>query len=392
MSSLKKTNSSLILERALVLLFTMSIIGYPVAGLVAVLLDLPSGYVSIPFRLLVLVCSVFLFLVAVTRSRYSWFQIILIFFLVIYLFKLVWLSINDQSAVVNKALFLYIVAVIAPVVAVMVSAQYWSSAKAMSSVLVIGSIIIFLSIYLSGIETNRNLWSVTGRLSFDTVNPISLGHVAVTVLIAIYCKFGQVSRNYVRLLLCGLALAALWLLFASGSKGPLLALFVVVVIIFFLSKRKLKLLLWAFAALPILFFIMLDSSLFNRIESVMLDASTSHRVELIASTLQQIVLAPMHGSSFIVDGMNIYPHNVILEAAMTVGIPITCLFLILFIPAFNRYKQAYSMHGLFLYLIFIQYFIGSLLSGAIYASAALFVCMALLLASYKSIEENNVLE
>jgi O-antigen ligase len=251
--------------------------------------------------------------------------------------------------------------------------------------MIFGSIAIVLALYLGHTTIGLEFWIATKRLILPhyVVNSITLGHIGVSVLIAAYCRLSYDPGRIERVFLIVLGLSAFWLLFVSASKGPILALLIVYSIVFFLSDNKKLLLMPIVFAIPLAFFYS-NSVLIERMSNLSKSISVTARIEYMESALGQIMEAPFLGTSFLISDIGVYPHNVILEAAMAIGIPAACLLVYLIAVALSRIRFYKLKAEPFFYLIYVQYLVGGLVSSAIYGSTALWVSLALLLSDHRS--------
>ncbi|MCK7519045.1 MAG: hypothetical protein MZV64_15630 [Ignavibacteriales bacterium] len=119
------------------------------------------------------------------------------------------------------------------------------------------------------------------------------------------------------------------------------------------------------------------------------------RFQLYEEAIKEFLNHPIIGNQFVLEngiGAGIYPHNIFLESLMALGFIGGILILILL---FNSLKICYySIKELDNYswirLLFIQYFIFSMMSGGIYNSPLLWIFMALNFAVDKFNKTDNL--
>jgi O-antigen ligase len=236
-----------------------------------------------------------------------------------------------------------------------------------------------LLIALSGVSTSRSLWEVTGRLSFDAVNPITYGHVAVTTLLSAVCLWlyrpSAVGRGW---LLAG-SLISLFVLQQTGSRGPALALVLGLVLVG-LYRRRARVLVTLIITLGSAMMILTGSGALDaRTRSVEDDPSTLERILVQANALEQFLANPLTGSAYIETTLMMYPHNVFIEAAMATGIVGLLLFVGVSAAVLGCIWRMLREGRLLLPLIAMQYLVASMLSGALYLSNSLWLSMAVVL-------------
>src|SRR5262249_4885968 len=156
------------------------------------------------------------------------------------------------------------------------------------------------------------------------VNPISLGHVATTTLLAALVLGTDRRSIFFRGVMIACAGVALWLLYKAGSRGPIVSLGACLAA--YVLPRKTWAHPMAIAAaicgalgvLAVADLHFLAEAL--RFAEVGTDASSVEREQVIGAALQEFVKHPFLGSSCMLSDGN-YPHNIFVDAAMAIGVP-----------------------------------------------------------------------
>jgi len=354
------------------------ILGYPVVGLLGSALNVDSVLASIPLRLAVLVLSAWVWLNARKAKAYpgtAWLGA----FALLYLMRLLWDIARGGIDGAGEALLFYGVTVVLPALALWRSAPALDEVRAVRLTFFVGVAICggALLIQLLGIGPDRSLTEATGRLSFEAVNPITLGHAATTTLIAALCLLRRPLRAAgMPWLLAGCAAAAATLLLAA-SRGPLLCLAAAGLTYAAATRRWYWLLLMAAVLLP--WVTDPNSELWIRFASIEEDESALERLVLQANAIEQFLANPIFGSAFVELELQTYPHNLLIETAMALGLVGLSLLLPLLWHLFRSVWAHLKRGRLLLPLLFVQYFIGAQFSGAIYGDAALWSVAAMLL-------------
>lgn len=362
----------------LVAVFALSLAGYPIAGILASALDVSSTTTSIPFRILVVFMAGLLAALSLKGSRIGAPGFALLVVLALYLVRLVWDFGADRPGV-ERSLSMYIAVVLVPTGAALLAARHWSDELAARSLFALAALVsaaVLLLNYL-GLEGDRDLTEATGRLSFDTLNPITIGHVGVSgalAAIVLATKRPTLMRSFG---LLGGAAASLAAVAESGSKGPLLALVLAVALLTATGHVRpwLPVLAMVVAALILPFG---EAGLTERIAHVSDDPSTAIRFQLLADTLRQISFAPLVGSAYVELQSGDYPHNILVEALMALGIPMGALFGALIAWVVWRLLVTRAANTPLLAAVFCQYLVGALLSGSLFASVSFWLPLALL--------------
>ena len=353
------------------------IIGYPVAGLAASALNWDSLIASVPLRVAVLVLSLWVWM----RNRnpgdhpgQAW----LVGFATLYTIRLVWDAAINSVPGAAEAIVFYLLTVLVPALALWRGVHALDERQAVRLMFGTGTLIctVALAMHLLGIGQDRSLTEATGRLSFEALNPISLGHAAATTLIAAMCQLHKGSRaSTLPWLLAGSTVAALVLMLAA-SRGPLLCL-VFAALVFATTTRRWHWLLLPLAILP--WVVDADAELWQRFSNLEEDASALERLILQANAIDQFLGSPFLGSAFVESEFLTYPHNLFIETAMALGFVGIVLLLALLRHALGSMMRQFRSGLLLVPLLFLQYFVSAQLSGAIYGSSALWVCIGLLI-------------
>lgn len=231
-------------------------------------------------------------------------------------------------------------------------------------------------------------WSALQRLTTGVLNPISIGHVGVSLFVllafappAVRARRSESVGRQVAYNL-GLVLSTI-LVLASASKGPalvwLLAVMGWITAIFFGSVNSgggLKQFAPALVLVTLLagatFFVnsVMPLPLVNRITGFAIDPSTSDRVRVLSEAISQFEESPLLGSAVVEYSSRFYPHNIVVESLMAGGVvAFALLSTLLFLSA--RSAAAILRHRdacRWLAFLFLQFVIDSMLSGSLYFS------------------------
>jgi len=264
-----------------------------------------------------------------------------------------------------------------------------------ASVIIILLISFFYSLKVTELDDRAS-----GNIAFDT---ISFGQFAVlAVIISIY-KFltDKVSNHLIKIGYLLTAILGIFIALKSGSRGPLVALFGVLIFWYsFKFKNNLKVYLFFGVSILItilsfsliLYIIGLISPLTAfRIKEGLSgdDMSVMARQESYAWFVNKILESPIVGSQFARFGNGEYPgyaHNILLDILLGFGILGLLLFLYIIIKALKNIRvNLINNQHYWIGLILLQSFILSLTSGAYYSNPILNCCIVLtLLISYKT--------
>ena len=236
-----------------------------------------------------------------------------------------------------------------------------------------------------------------GRLHIESVNPITMGYVGLSLLLLstwpILMRVKNLTSGKKLLAFAGAALG-LYLIVAAASRGPVVTLFVVMC--FYLLSVNLKK-TWKPIVLALVFLtigynmaVHLEEAgrfrMISRIENAFSgdDIAVRDRQTAYTGAWQQFLDSPIVGDALEEKVTRFYPHNVILESLMATGVVGGVPFLVMFtlgIGCAYRLLKWRAING-WVALIFIQYFTAAQFSGAIYSSTIMWTFLAATIALY----------
>jgi hypothetical protein len=227
------------------------------------------------------------------------------------------------------------------------------------------------------------------RLGGGAVNSIWLARAAaVFIFFYVYYCFSSINRKFSYLLFI-IAVLMFFFIILAKSKGPLIFLFVTLVVYFVLSRKLLFFLKFAIVPVILIFlvFLYLDSVFWERLISLS-DPSDSEsiRISLYFAALEMFYQNPLGGGSgyfgrHFSQFSNIdYPHNAMLESLVEYGVYFTaCLYFLILSTLFGLGKKCYKQSGRcvdsLLFMIAIYSFLNSMVSGGISAPKDLYFIM-----------------
>jgi len=234
----------------------------------------------------------------------------------------------------------------------------------------------------------------TGRMRIgNTLNPISLGHLGAMLVILsvwafIFHRPWRSPKMHVALLAGGSI--GFYLLFAANSRGPVVATFICMAAVLLSVEFRYKFIISIFfgviaiSAIPMARYLEENynitalSRLFGA--TIAEQAESSSRLDLFASALDGFWASPWVGYAMEDPITASYPHNVIVESYMALGVVFGTLFVLLFVilgahalKILRHYPQ-YGWPG----LLFLQYGIGAQFSGSLYGATYMWCAMGLL--------------
>ncbi|MDJ0661313.1 MAG: O-antigen ligase family protein [Crocosphaera sp.] len=376
-------------------------------------MDWPSRWTSVPFRAVVALLALMV-AVLVWRSRplnrWSW---VLVVWLALYSVRLSSNVFEGYPGAIYEMAF-FCLAVALPVLAFLKCDLGGIERQARVLIIWLAAGILVFAIaaeYLGWFGANSQTF-IAGRLSTVTINPITLGHVSVSLLLATVAWRMQSDRGNSLVLLALISLGLASMSYA-GSRGPFVSLVATLTILVFaapwsgreaLVSRAITLATMGVACLLIIYPLPMDhlitqSSLQRGLSDDVIqerrigleetkqdrvalsDKASDERLELLKSSSTTFLNNLVFGASNWVANEGHYPHNLILEAFQNLGIVGGGIFLVLLLMSSYR-AWGRIRHGEYMVpLLFFQALVGGQFSGSLYAYAQLWTTLTLLLAS-----------
>ena len=362
-------------------LFVLSLTGYPFVGLVATLMNWESTIASVPFRALMLAASLVIILQAASCSRWWRNNRWLLLFWFIYLVRLLWDLLIPGVPGAAEALGVFVAITALPSIAVGLAATRGLSERYTAwRLCIVGGAVCALATAMRafgwGAAQMLSEEATLGRLAFEAVNSITLGHVAASTLLAVRCLArGHLTPARVAALFV-IGLAAGTCLLLSNSRGPLLALAVCSVAFALATGHWRWLILMALVLVPAV--TDPESAIWARIATGGEDDSSLERLVLQANAIRQFIDHPIVGGAFTELELLTYPHNLFIETAMALGIVGLATLLILLSRSLRHGWMSLRAANPLIALLFLQYFIAAQFSGSIWGAASLWAAVALL--------------
>ncbi|EGR4062136.1 O-antigen ligase family protein [Vibrio cholerae] len=220
------------------------------------------------------------------------------------------------------------------------------------------------------------------RLSFEKLNPISLSMYSAISVIVVMWHVRKISfKSFFMIALF------IYCMILSGSRGPLLSLFLMTVI-FSLRKADLKTI--SISLLSILTLILVVFEYFNEIKEYMPilnrfdflsdegSISLTIRERQYSSAIDIFMDNPILGGSLVEKYMNYYPHNLILEILMVGGLVFFLLYaLYAFFVIRNVFLKAENEHSTYLKSVIILLIFSYMTSSSLASIGLLFFLIIL---------------
>lgn len=360
----------------------ITISGYSLVGLALATFGLESRTLSIPFRIFVVLLSGVILLEAIRGRWRMRVDVLSVLFWWIYTIRLLFDMGTGAFPEIGETAAFFFATVVIPAFALMASADGFDEVRTARALFLVGMVVAVGTgiLNLTGRVDPELMRSQEGRLTFEGLNAITLGHVGVTTFVASLALWRKPGLPGGRPVVAAGGLISLISLALSGSRGPFVSLVVVLMAYAVIRGRWGQI---AAAALALLFVIpsIIAShglTLVDRFANVYTDVSALGRLDFQANAIDQGLANPILGSAYVELSSGEYPHNLTVEAFMALGIVGATLFIIISARSAIIAARRLRAGELLLPLLFIQYLIGTQLSGALWGSAAYWVLAVLL--------------
>ena len=380
-------------RRLLAGLLACAVFGFPLVSTLPVFLGVDSRPISMAYRAVVAVAAIIVLGLALTRTRgfiRTGHVVLVLALMVLLILRVAWdSSLSSLPLDFNwDEMWLFMLgATFLPAAAFLARTDPETLELAQCWALRLG-VFAGLSIAAAAVVALRDVVTFL-RLDTGVLNPISIGHAGVSLFVLLLLRppvaADQSSTRRFRRVAgtgLGLLLAAI-LMLASGSKGPIVAWFVVMLAwLFTLARasvragRGLQGVALPIALLLVLPLIVLAVNavtplpVVDRFLDISQDQSTSERVRLLTQALGQFEESPLLGSSVFEYESRLYPHNVIVEALMVGGVVVLVPLLMLLYEnlrtAIGCLAQVCKER--WLALLYLQYLVNVMFSGSLFSS------------------------
>ncbi len=404
-------------DKAIPFLYSFGIFGFPFMSFFPVFLGVESRPISMTMRAVVVMASLYVLFPIKKSVIFNQYFILFLIFWIMYTLRIAYTYMMANELVFFMSNFMFISfaygACFLPSAALFSSLQkqQWDAEIIFDATFIVIFIATISSVYLSfkmGLEQSESV----GRMSTSVLNPITLGHTGVSLLLL--SLYHLISKRKVKksnnfLYIAGVLVGILAAL-SAASKGPIVAFVAVLLLYVIFTLKPRKVMTFTYFGLIAALFVWqsLDFleekfglNAFKRFEGLLgvaggtsKDMSTDSRVHHIHDAWNQFLSNPLLGSGIVEQNSGYYPHNIYLESLMSTGLIGGIIFIFLILTMVQKsiflLKNDYALSwgG----LIAIQYSIGAMFSGSLCASNPVWLSMAFVYSAsiyYSHQQEDN---
>lgn len=369
-----------------------------------------SRSVSVPYRIFALLLSLFVFLLNVKRTPRTYPNVLIAFlvFWGILVVRIIFdvfirtdIRIDGTSQIWN-----YIFGICLPAyLSIIKSYEYIDLEKSFWWILVLTSLTLIMTLF-----TNQLLLvgadQANSRIGANVaISTISFGHFGTTVIIlGLYTFFNRKSNFLIKIILVVLIMLGVFCMLRAGSRGPILALVIIIFIwLFSLGKSISRSLIILFTSIistiifvnQILILIGQISPLIeDRLRLSIYGGSTGGRDPYYRGAINNFFQSPIWGEQFVVifpDGSYDYSHNIILDALMGLGViggGLMIYFLLIAIKKSYLLINNRNRHY-WICLLLVQQIMTNMVSGAFYYNPLLSVLLVFIFLKYRGDYKND---
>ena len=356
-----------------------------------------SSKVTIPYRLFVLILSLYLIFIKKQKTKISKLFVLWILFLSLFTLRICWDFYTNKVNYFDKNKVLsYIFLINFPIIYSLKSSIYYLDFDKVLKYIYLLSIFTVLFI----IYTNPSVFSIMniidqrlgGSIAFST---ITFGHFCCTICLLSVYNFIYRDKNSREYLISILVfIFCLFCLVKSGSRGPILSLILVCVFMFLINAKNFISLLRrvfyvCFLTFVLLYFFLqilkiISPYLEQRLRSSIENGDLGGREKYYQLAFDYISNNFLIGKQFMLKFGELdfdYTHNIFLDITIGIGLIGLLLFLYILIIVFKNINYIFKNEKslVWLCLIFLQYFTFHFISGAFYMSPIFVGCLTILI-------------
>lgn len=295
----------------------LTLTGYPMAGALSAFLGVESTVTSYPYRALSSILLLVLAVLAFVKMNFT-LDIVITLFLFSYVIRLfydsTYTSIPDAT---NSGIF-YLVVVVLPFLAISLGRMYYDERRSLVAMVMV---CLPTMVMLVGLGSQASNIEVTGRLGFDSLNPVSIGYLGLYAVVSSALLWPRLRQFYRFAFLAPAILLGAYLMVQASARGPIVGLVLCLVAVAMRRGSVLIVVSTIFVAVALVFGDYLaDLSLIQRIAATGSDASSTERFDRAVIALELMFEYPYFGYGYIDPFYYSFPHNLLIESGMALGV------------------------------------------------------------------------
>lgn len=362
------------------ILFGAVLVGYQFVACISTILHAPGGSLSPAYRAFVVLLSLTLLGFSLVRGQWRSSRLLLLY-LAIYTARLVFDFFYANLPNTDNALTFFVLTTLIPTLALSISPGLMDLRRIMLVCLYWGgaTCLLLLYIQISGAFVSEADYEQTGgRLSLEILNPINISYTGIYASIAGYAALASGRlRPITRMVALAMMPIGMVVLFAGGSRGPLVAIAASFTVMAFVGRRTWLIILLGLLTLVMLAATQTDASvMIDRLTQAGSDQSSRERIFVMHTSFDLALQHPFFGFGYVDPETGSYPHNVVVESFLALGLGGAALMIILQLRMVRDSLLIARQTEYFLPLITITSVANVWMSGSIWGASMFFVAAA----------------
>lgn len=370
------------------LFLALALTGYPLAGVVTSALGREGPTISYAYRILVLLLGAGLSGQAILRGRPRMLPVLILIFFSLYFVRLYYDAFIDPLQGADFAFLFYVSVVLTPSLAVALASDGYDETKFALNTFWVGSVACVSIALLDAAGWGTGRLEDTGRLSFDALNPITVGFTGLFTLLAIIALWRQRPRLIPAFLIGGAF--AIYSIVEAASRGPAAAgAFAIAVLA--LARRNFLLfgLLLVAGAYFVYFADDASLKLLNRFEGVGTDVSSAERLFFMQNGIREALDHPLFGHAYVETVTFNSPHNLMIESGLAIGLLGVAIMAVIYFQIARRAWLLAKAEHEFLAGLLCCAFVDANLSATLWSSLDFWIPVILSAAAVRTIRKTR---
>lgn len=303
------------------LILALALMGYPIASSGAELLGVGNEVLNYPIRGIVILLSGILFLIAFPQGDFRVPKLIALFLIFYSVRLLVDFNLIDRVIITRDTLIFFGTLVI-PALAMGSTWRHYHESNAALVMAGLGAVACTLILFalLRGLGLSATI-DLGSRAWLENLNPITIAYTGIWTALAAYSARQFCSASFSLFVLWPLVALGIITFLLGGSRGPVIGLGLFLGLRALISGRSaLATLLFSGAMVTVAAEKFADLAIFQRFTNLATDPSVLERLLIQKRSWDQATDSPLWGSAYLELTTLSYPHNLLIEAFMALGV------------------------------------------------------------------------
>jgi hypothetical protein len=358
----------------------LALAGYPLAGVMSAMLDLQSTATSYPYRAVSTALILLMATMVAFRGTFTVDPLLMLFFAAYGLRLFYDANYGGIPDAAFSGLF-YVITVVIPFLGISIARGYFDERRAVVAMLVVctPTIVYLLFAGLGGVGNSR--LAETGRLSFDSLNAVSVGYVALYGLTAASFAIALTRPLWRAVFVAPFMAAAFLVLLLASARGAVVGGLLCLLAMSVRSGRVLIVGSITFIAIYLLFADQIMAlPLVERLMNTGTDMSSLERYDRVLSSYEFMMNNLAFGYAYVETNYYSFPHNLLLESGLAMGMGGLVVMAMLQLRFIRLIWVALNEDGRFVAMLGIIGLSAAWLSTTLWGSVTFWIPLILLIA------------